>query len=68
MSGLGDSQSGSSASMNTCSLEAELSSEFMPKVPRRLRSLVVVVSIFIQKGQDQSFWMRQAEQRVDVGS
>ena len=41
------SSSGSSASMNGSSLEAELSSEFNPKVPRRLVSLDVVVSEFI---------------------
>ena len=45
VSGLGDSRSGSSASTKICSLDAELSSEFIPKVPRRL-FLDVVVSRF----------------------
>ena len=61
VSGLGDSRSGSSASKNTCSLEVELSSEFIPKVPRRLGVLDVVVSEFARS----RFLVRQAEQRVE---
>ena len=50
VSGLVDSwsssSSGSSASTNGSSLEAELSSEFNPKVPHHLIGLDVVVSKF----------------------
>ena len=41
------SSSKSSASMNGNSLDAELSSEFNPKVPHRLIGLDVVVSKFL---------------------